>query len=73
MMITGTQPGPLLEAVLTAWRQRRQLRHLLGYSDQTLADIGLYRADIELALQAPLRAAVFEQLALLYRRRRHFS
>lgn len=54
-----------LRAFCRALFNRRQVIRLAELSDQHLADIGLARADLELALNAPLGADPTAQLGRL--------
>ncbi len=50
-------PNAALElgrGVVKAWEHRRQVRALGAYDDRMLKDIGLYRSDVDAALDAPI-------------------
>lgn len=51
-----------------AWRVRRELTRLVDLDDRMLADIGLTRHDVVLALAEPLSVDASESLAAMVRR-----
>jgi hypothetical protein len=59
-LISGVRAG------LAGWSQRRHLKQLLTYSDQTLNDIGLHRTDINMALYLPRHKSAFDVLTHWY-------
>ncbi|MEM9061133.1 MAG: DUF1127 domain-containing protein [Pseudomonadota bacterium] len=46
---------PIAKALFTELRRRRELRDLLDKDDRVLRDVGLTRADVEIALSKPLQ------------------